>query len=378
MNKIIKIISSILAILGFIGFLAVGYYAKQENPTAIAQEFSKLKCAGPIIPNGDVTEDTIELLDVVFQEYQKVAMDVQIALGHAQSIWASLSQSEGVCDFSKCQPQMANNDPGKTSNVAPDFFLRLNAYIVKAQVGIRPPVCSPTEAVGDPCSLEGIEESISQLYNLRTSFAPRYEIIHNLFLTPSEKVTEDTRIKDMDYLGRQEEGVGDEITRQEEIYRKIEAVTVLTDICSSSNLERKLVKEGKLGDKTVKKCIDALHEGAYEMPQPWSEMCKVECSPGATDKCIECLGRCEGTSVLAKLNCRIYGTDATVIPTNKKNCSNGVDPSCCGNVCGSSSSYGNPACNECLSRGLPSDEFERFLCGGSHKNWICCSAVPLK
>jgi hypothetical protein len=267
---------------------------------------------------------------------------------------------------------MAENEPGKTSNIAPDFFLRLNAYIVKAQVGIRPPVCTPTEAVGDPCSLGDITENIEQLDNLKTSFAPRYEVIHNLFITESEDLTEDTRIKERDYLGRPKEDVGDKITRQEEIYRKIEAVTALTELCSLSNLERELVSEGKMGEKTVKRCIDALHSGAYEAPRPWSEMCENECSAGATNECVECLGKCEGTSMLAKLNCRIYGTDDT-----NPNCSNGADDSCCGNVCGSSSSYGSLTCNKCLSRGLPSDEFERFLCGGSHKNWICCKAVSI-
>lgn len=374
MLKTIKFVTSLFVLAGFIGFLTIGYYAKQENPTATAQEFGDLECSGPIVPNGDVSEDVIKLVNIVFKEYQKSAMNLKAAISHSQILWASLSQNNDVCDFSKCEPKVANNSQDRVGNSAPGFALTLNAYIVKGEVGIRPPFCNPGEAVGDPCFLGDIRSDIEQLKILTSGFSAGYETIHKTFSTVSEMVTEDTRIKANDYLNRPEEPVGKLITKQEEIRRKMEAVEGLLDLCTLSALEREMVEDGKMGERKVEKCINVLRSGQYKAPKPWSEACIDECSSGPTEWCTGCLGECEGTSVLAKLNCRIYSTKTGA--DTPKNCSNGKDPSCCGDVC--KDNYNSFKCDECLSRGLSGTDREAWLCGGHPHNWICCSAVPLE
>lgn len=370
-----KYLKLVFLLVGFVGFLALGHYSQVPEQPASAQEFSALTCNGPIIPNGQVAEDVVELVNVVFKEYQLASGYLGTVIEHAQGLLAALSQTEDVCDFSRCMPNMANSMPGQVSNVAPDFFLRLNAYLVKGEAGIRPGLCTPGECVGDPCAVGDIRSNIKEIKNLATAFPASYNIIHDTFSTPSQLVTEDTRIKANDYLERPEEAVGTPITKQEEIKRKIEAVEGLLELCSLSELERQMVKAGRMGNKKVEKCIDTLRDGTYEHPRPWSEACEVECSLGDTKECVDCLGNCQGTSILAKLNCRIYskktGADAS------ENCSNGKDPDCCGSVC--RDDYDSSECSECLCRGLGSqDECDAWICGGHHHNWICCSAAPLK
>jgi len=384
MSKITKTIYPLFLVVGFIGFLVVGYYTQEPSPTVVAQEYGTLRCNGPIVPNGSVSEDVIELLDTVYRAYQDTALDLQAAISHAQIIWASLNQTDDVCDFSKCRAEIANNSTDETVNIAPDFGLILNAYIVKAEVGIRPGICDPGPAVGDPCSIADIRANLEQLQMLNSSFLAGYMQIHNLFATENIPVTADTSIKKDDYLGRDKEdgpenadpskGDVDMLTPQEEVRRKIEVAEGLIDLCTLSELERKQFKAGKRGNKKLEKCIDALKNGTYEHPEPWSEACKGECSAGPTQTCVDCLGECKGTSILARMNCRIYSLSTG--PDFPENCSNGADPTCCGNVC--RDDYYSRECDQCLSKGLDEDEFESFLCGGSVKNWICCSAVPLE
>lgn len=374
MSKILKTISFLPLLAGFAGFLALGYYSQPPEEEVSAQEFGALTCNGPIIPNGQVAEDVVELMNVVFKEYQLASGNLRTIINQGQGLLAAVSQTEDVCDFSKCQPQMVNNRPGEVSNIAPNFFLQLNAYAIKGQVGIRPGLCSESECAGDPCAIGDIRSNIEAMANLVTSFSASYNNIHDTFSAKSQAVTEDTRIKANDYKNRQEEPIGAPITKQEEIKRKIEAVEGLIELCSLSELERQMVKAGKLGEKKLKKCIDALKDGAYEHPIPWSEACSQECSGGDTQRCVECLGSCQGTSILARLNCRIYsvktGADAP------KNCGNGKDPACCGNVC--KDNFDSPLCNECLCKGLTTEECNAWICGGHLHNWICCSAAPLK
>lgn len=373
MSKILKIISYLPLLVLFIGFLALGYYSKTPEQEAAAQEYGRITCNGPIIPNGQIAEDVVELVNIVFKEYQFASGYLGTIINYGQNLLAALSQSEDVCDFSRCQPNMANNRPGEVSNIASDFFLQLNAYTWKAQVGIRPGLCTPGECAGDPCAIGDIRSNIDGMDKLKSSFAVSYNTIHKTFKTKSEPVTEDTRIKANDYLNRDEEPVGTPITKQEEIRRNIEAAEGLLELCSLSELERKMVKAGKMGHKKVRKCVDALRDGTYEHPEPWSEACEDECSAGPTEWCISCLSECRGTSILAKLNCRIYGTETSaLVPSH---CSNGADDSCCGTVC--RDGFDSPFCDECLSRGLVGYEREAWLCGGHLHNWICCSAVPI-
>lgn len=394
MSKILKTFSILPLLVLFIGFLILGYYSKVPEQEVLAQEYGRLTCNGPIIPNGQIAEDVVRLINVVFKEYQFASSYLGTVINYGQNLLAAISQSDDVCDFSRCQPNMANNMPGEVSNVAPDFILELNAYIVKGRVGIRPGICAPGECIGDPCAIGDIRSSVKGMYNLRSTFAASYNIIHNTFEKKSQAVTEDTRIKENDYLRRDKpdgpepskvenadpaQGPVDMITKKEDISRRIEAVEGLLELCSLSELEREMIRAGKMGHKTVRKCIDALKDGSYEYPEPWSEACEDLCSAGPTEWCIDCLSKCGGTSILAKLNCRIYGTEDSIeVPENSKNCSNGADDSCCGDECGGGYfDYFSPDCDECLSKGLTGDEKEAWLCGGHLHNWICCSAVPL-
>lgn len=387
MSKILKTISFLPLLVGFVGFLTLGYYSKTPEQEAAAQEYGQLTCNGPIIPNGQIAEDVVRLVNIVFKEYQFASGYLGTIINYGQNLLAGLSQTEDVCDFSICQPNMANNMPGEVSNIAPDFILELNAYIIKGQVGIRPGLCTPGECAGDPCAIGDIRSNTDGMYNLKSSFAASYKTIHDTFETKSQPVTEDTRIKADDYLGRDKppyrdgpenadpaQGPVDMITKQEEIKRKIEAVEGLLELCSLSELEREMVRAGRMGHKTVRKCIDALLDGTYEHPEPWSEACEIECSGGDTRECIDCLGNCQGTSILAKLNCRIYSTKTGA--DAPKNCSNGKDSECCGGLC--RDNYDSPACSECLCKGLDSkEECNAWMCGGHFHNWICCSAEPL-
>jgi len=384
MSKILKTISILPLLALFIGFLTLGYYSKPPEQEVAAQEYSLLTCNGPIIPNGQVAEDVIELVNVVFKEYQDASGYLGTIISFGQSLLADLTptgDAKNVCDFSVCKPTIANNMPGEVSNIAPTFSLTLNAYIVKGKVGVRPGICNAGECSGDPCAINGIRSNINGMYSLKGTFAASYNIIHDTFEIPSEPVTEDNRIKANDYLKRTEEVLGEglKLTKQEDIRRRIEAAEGLLELCSLSELEREMVRAGKMGHKTVKRCTEALEDGSYEYPEPWSEMCEAECSVGSTEWCIACLSECEGTSILAKLNCRIYGIkDEMEVPANSKNCSNGADDSCCGKECGGGYfDYFSTDCDECLSKGLTGHEREAWLCGGHPHNWICCSAVPV-
>lgn len=373
MPKILKNIFLMFLLMGFIGFLTLGYYSKEPDEVVLAQEFGALECNGPIVPNGAVSEEIIRLVNVVFKQYQLSAGYLQSAINHAQGLIVALTQTENVCDFSKCGAEMTNNKPGEVSNVAPDFSLMLNAYVVKGEVGIRPGLCTDREGVGDPCSIKDIRSSVEHLDFLTSAFKGSYGEIHRVFSTKSESATEDTRIKANDYLERTEESVGELMTKQEEIKRKLEAVEGLIELCSLSELERKMAEQGRMGERKLKKCIDALRDGTYEHPEPWSEACENECSVGPSEECIECLGECEGTSILSKLNCRIYSEKTGA--NTPENCSNGEDASCCGSVC--KDDYDSPACDDCLCAGLSREECNAWLCGGHFHNWICCSAVPI-
>lgn len=378
-SKTIKLISSLFLLAGFAGFLAVGYYAKQENLEVTAQEFGPIECNGPIVPNGEIPDDVIKLVNVVFKQYQLSAGYLNSVIGYTQALLASLSQTESVCDFALCTPEMANNMPGEVSNVAPGFSLTLNAYVVKGELGIRPGICTPGEGEGDPCALGDIRANVKGLDTYKSAFSGAYQNINDTFSLKETPVTEDTRIKANDYRGRPEENADSALgpvallTRQEEIRRKIETAEALIELCSLTALERKMFEQGKMGKRKLEKCIDALRDKTYKHPKPWSEACEIECSAGASQECVNCLGRCEGTSVLAKLNCRIYSRAAG--PDFPKNCSNGADDSCCGNVC--REGYDTPECDECLSRGLTKEQSQAWLCGGHLHNWLCCSAVAL-
>jgi len=360
-----KIIIGLL-IVGFV-FLSVYGYLNKEEKEISAEEVGSWTCSF-IVPVASPIEESSELMNFVFKEYQNNASRyLDSVVEHALGIVDALSQGQdGIpCDFSKCQAEVAEAEPGRVSNVAPDFTIEFDAYVWKGSLSARPAFCSPGECVGDPCSLSNIRAQKEELAKLKAAFVESYTRINDLFSTP---------IVPVDYFTRQEgenadseEGPVTLITRQEAVKRIALWAYRELEFCSLSTRERELVKAGKLGDRKVLRCKDALEQGIYKRPKPWSEKCEEECKAGLTEECAACLKECKGSSFLANLNCKMYREE------DHSKC--GESQKCCGQFCKQGFS---PECRECMCEGLTDIACTDLVCAGSGDNYMCCHQGTLE
>lgn len=332
----------------FVVFLTLGYFQKLKQP-AVAEAFGGLVCDA-IIPIGEVPEDIKGLMDIVYQNYQANVEDVKAAVGSLTEIVALLTENPEVCHFDRCYPEVVDTGP--------DFALKFNALVKSGEiVGAHLPICTPKAALGQPCPV--IDElAITHFKELEGSLRASAKEIEELFSEKTELVTEETAQEgETPYVTK--------LTRLEAVQRNIDLVdrwlnpsSVIN--CALSERERDLIKAGKLPEmlKEPMRCKDALEQGLYKRPTPWSEKCQDECGAGLSDDCVKCLAKCEGISAIAKLNCKMYSDQSEQ----------------CGNVCKKGFS---PDCTNCLCEGLSDKECTTLLCGSAN-NWLCCHALPLE
>ncbi|MCL5010772.1 MAG: hypothetical protein M1127_00985 [Patescibacteria group bacterium] len=379
----IRITPAVSVIIVLAGLLLFGFYQKDLKKPAYAKLFGGPLCDMPIPTSASLMESN-KLRDEVLAPYQNAVDIIDDASAKIQGILSALDSNEKAtgkaCDFSKCNPQAAFEEngasPGQTTNIGPQFSLKIEAYIARAEAGIRPPFCVAGQCEGDPCSLSQIQTSITGLKgnqlpgnNAQAVRGALEKIqgeriaLHDAFSKPTEQVTEDTRVKAGDAFGRPEEGEGQLITKQEMVVRQADWAASMVNLCSLTYLEQKRAEAGKYGFRFPMRCQEAIDQGIY-WPKPWSEKCQKQCYQGSGEECAVCLGKCEGNSVLANINCKIFSSGQ-----NEK-CAPNPNSQCCGEQC--SEGIGSKECQQCLCQGLTKEQCRDWLCAGSKNNFVCC------
>ena len=347
MRKIFKIFIGFLTGLLALILLVSALLSNKNNPVS-AQEFSasRLVCDEPI-PIGEATDLVSEILNTVYKELRDSQDYLDFAISHTEEMVAELYvYPETICDFSKCNPRVADTGPSI------DFYITIPFWEDKKITGFCTPLCKPLECGGEPCpdlsdNLESIELAKGQINSSQ-------EIINKIFTEESFLVTEDIR----------EEADGTHITKFEAAQRKLKLAREWLHstaeegkrTCSLSTLERKKVAAGELGDRFPMRCSDALEQELY-WPRAWSENCQNDCKEGPTKDCKDCLSLNPGlgASFLAQVNYKIYGVCGSY-------CQDEFTPECVTRLCADFSSE-----EECIA----------WICGGSVFNWVCCHESPL-
>lgn len=388
MMKIWKIILIAVVVVGFIGFLAVGYWYKTEGP-AMAVDYNantEIVCEEPI-PVGIAIDTTVNFLDKIYQLYQ--GDEVKTASKAVDALMTAIASKDGkICDF---------NDPKKgcqaqVGTAGPDATVQLTSGIgVEALIGTEPihytyevPSCKFKEATGNPCPdlssyvgeqtpAEWAENpELLSLDGLAESLTAQADNIHGLFSVADTPVPYG--------LAKSGEDVGETmITKVDLVKRYIADIdSWLTpspqkNTCALSELDRIRISQGKMGDKFPLQCMDALSKEMYT-PKAWSEKCQDECET-FSQECKNCLAKCEGKSVYASLNCKIYSTGSNKLCTPPVVVSGPASQQCCGQFCADGF---NTQCKECLCQDLTQEQCLDWICGGSKANWVCCHEEPIK
>ena len=345
MRKVFKIFLSSLTGVLFLTLLILAFLSNQKNPVS-AQEFTltQITCDEPI-PIGEAADLVSEILNTVYKELKDSQDYIDFAVSHTKEMIAELYvYPETICDFSKCYPRVVNLGPGVTLEI--DYF-----WDTKEITGLCVPLCKALECAGDPCP--DLKDHLETIKAAKGQINSSQEIINEIFTKKDFPVTEEIR----------KEGDGAYITKYEAANRKLRlarewlhsSAEIEKRSCSLSALEREKVEAGELGDRYPMRCVDSLEQRLY-WPRAWSESCQDECTEKVpTDKCKICLVKCEGTSALAKINCKIYRD--------------------CGNKC---QREFTPECKQCLCEGMSEKECVAWICGGSTSNWVCCHEAPLE
>lgn len=376
MRKVFKIFIGFLIGFVFVTLLVSAFLSNKEKPVS-AQEFSatRLVCDEPI-PIGEAAELVSEILNTVYKEFRDSQDYLDFAVSHTKEMAAELYvYPETICDFSKCYPRVTNLGPSVTFEI--DYF-----YDTKKISGLCVPLCKALECAGDPCPdlkdhLETTKAAIGQINSSK-------EIINKIF---KDRPDNETMVPVTEDIRKEGEPVGKKITKFEAAKRKLKlarewlhsAAEEGKRTCVLTDLERKKVEAGELGDRYQMRCTDALEDGVY-WPRAWSENCQDDCTEKVpTDKCKTCLAECEGTSALAEINCKIYGTC-------KSYCQEELTQECIDCLCCKKLSVptaiipyggvvvGEITCQESLSE----QECTAWICGGSTFNWVCCHESPLE
>ncbi|MDD5433156.1 MAG: hypothetical protein PHE77_00635 [Candidatus Pacebacteria bacterium] len=417
-----KIISIILVCAGFAGFLFYGYWFK-ANRDLSAQEFipgqSEVICEEPI-PVGNAIDTTVDFLDEIYQLYQ--GDTIKSASKQMDALVTALNQDNQVCNFDKCTAQVESGGPDATIEAKPLPGLPGKSYTYSV------PLCKLKEATGNPCpdiaQFIGTGKDTS-LADLANKLVTQADNVHALFEGKTAVVP----------LGLEQAGEvpgQTAISKADLVKRYIDSVerdwftpSPLKNTCALSELDRQRIAQGKMGQKYPMQCLDALSKDMYT-PKAWSEECKSECET-FSEKCKQCLAKCEGTSVYATLNCKIYSTgnqpagdskcyecvndpvkgtvcDAQACKDWGEGCTwgkqfsvsvndtcyqkqeglgendkcatfKGQSKKCCGQYCADGL---NTQCKECLCEGLNQEQCLAWICGGSTSNWVCCHEEPIQ
>lgn len=388
-NSKFKIILIVVACLGFIGFLCLGYWYKTEGP-AMAIDYNtntEIICEEPI-PVGIAIDITVNFLDRIYQLYQGDM--VKTASKQIDDLMGEIGGKETdgmICDFNtECKAQVGTGGPDMTigARLLPGVPGAIDyTYTV--------PACKLKEATGNPCPnlspfvkdapqtldqwLNQTDPDILSLDGLAKSLEAQAQNIHDLFsvqnatvpygLAEKGEVVGETKISEVELVRRYIKDVENWVTPNPQ-----------KNTCALSELDRKRIEQGKMGDKFPMQCMDALAKNMYT-PKAWSEECQDECET-FTQECKNCLAKCNGKSVYASLNCKIYSQKET-----DDKCAFIEDQSkkCCGKFCADGL---NAQCKECLCAGtdplkpLSQEQCLDWICGGSKANWVCCHEEPIQ
>lgn len=359
----------IISLVAIFAVVLLVFGLSQKRAPVVAQEQGKWTCSF-VAPVGAPLKKSSALVNEVYKEYNKAAGYLTTAITSAQGALASISENDNVCDFTKCYAERDNSN-----NISPDFKLGITSGIGIGGLSIpslipidfdlvtaRAPLCAKRDCLGDPCSLDVLRRNLAELESLRLSFEKSYTNISDLFSKKTEAITYD--------LAEKESEIGLNVTKKEAVERSILWAENELNFCALTDRERELVKAGKLGDRKLMRCVDAVQQGLYERPKIWSEKCDKECKSGTEQglkECVECLQKCEGTSLLAQLNCKMLRPEdgPACLPNGK----------CCGEHCANGF---DEECSACLCDGLSEKQCYELVCGGSVDNYMCCHQGSLE
>lgn len=428
MTKFWKLFFSSFIVLIFVGFLAWGFYQNNRDQ-AMAQDFmgeTQIICEEPI-PVGLAIDQAISFLNDIYETYQ--GDTIKTAKDQVNDLVAIVNANGNgnVCDFNECKAQVATGGPKASIEVKALPFLP-----GKAEYGYTVPTCNIKEGVGNPCpSLGGFLKKgptnpvvLEDFQNILISQADN---IHLLFEGKNQDIPAN--------LAQDGEVAGiTKTSKADLVYRYVDSVekdwftpNPQSNTCALSELEKTRIKQGLMGEKYPLSCLSALAQGIYS-PKPWSEVCQKECADNKlSDDCRACLARCDGESVYATLNCKMYsaGNKASE-PQRCSECKNeetgvcdadecnsgnwgadcvwgkqysvsaantcyqkikeagtsdkcstmkGQSKRCCGDKCANGV---NSECYECLCDGLTKEQCLDWVCGGSKSNWVCCHEEPIQ
>lgn len=368
MRKKLKILIIIPTItIGFVLFL---YF---KNPFKVKAE-SPIVCTEPI-PIGVTIEKTQNLLDELYQKFEKLRDFLDIQVSVATQIVGEITNptdSNEVCDFSKCVPPPLVrledvSETGLGRNESPELEIAITTGVPGVDVSLAKGtfcvgICASRSCLENPCPdltkyqqlIKKIPQETEDLYNevKELLLSKKYPITSEI--KKEKEVIAENQLNLLEYLKRYLELSRDWLTISGPAGEKIS--------CVMTELERKKFEAGKGEWRGPRKCLTALEEGNY-WPRAWSENCKRECQKWGipSQECKECLAKCEGSSFLAKINCKIYSD-------SKKGG--------CQSYCWENPFSGE--CLECICKGLSPRECQAYLCGGSVLNWVCCSEAPLE
>ncbi len=383
-----RIILIIVVCLGFVGFLSLSYWYKTEGP-ARAVDYNtdtEIICEEPI-PVGIAIDATIDFLDDVYQRYQ--GETVKNASEQVDKLMGVIAGNDGkVCDFNKeCKAQVGTGGPDMT--VGAKFLPGVPGAI---DYTYTVPTCKLKEATGNPCPdlspyvkdapqtpidwLNQANPEALTLEELAKSLTAQADNVHSLFAGKTAVIPAG--------LEQSGENVGDSISKVDLVKRYIDNVDKFwltpnpqKNTCALSELDRKRIEQGKMGDKFPLQCMDALAKNMYA-PKAWSEECQDECET-FNQKCKDCLAECNGGSVYASLNCKIYSQKETY---DKCAFIEGQSKKCCGKFCADGF---NTQCKECLCASadpanpqISQEKCLDWICGGSKANWVCCHEEPIQ
>lgn len=344
MLKYHKILICLLAITLIPILLVFAFLTNKKTPVSAQVG---LVCDEPI-PTAESLEQSLELMADTYRELQNLRDYLTFALEELQSEVSDLYQDpEEVCDFSVCRPQVIDTAPALKLKVS--YFFGVST-LAEAHI----PLCTPKECLGNPCP--DLNDHLEVLEGMKSGIEGSYEIIRDIFTQETVPITMDIK--------KETEELGDFIRKPELVRRKLElsrewlhpTAEAQKRSCALSELERKKVDAGEIGERYPMRCTDALSQGLY-WPRVWSENCENDCNEGPTEECKACLGQDPGllASVLAKINFKIYGI--------------------CGTFCQEELSL---ECLNCLCADLSEKECTAWLCGGNYNNYVCCHETPLE
>ena len=429
MTKFLKLFFASLVVLAFFGFLAFGLYQKNQQQ-AIAQNLlgeTRVICEEPI-PVGIAIDEGLRFLNIIYQALQ--GSTIASSRDQVNNLIATVNANGNgqVCDFDKkCASNVGEAGPRVT------FETRVLPLLPGSlEYSYNVPSCYLGEGVGEPCPSLGdyLTQSNTNpitLEGFKDALNSEAENIHLLFEGENEDIPAG--------LEKPGEVVGVSKTNKADlVFRLVNSVekdwltpTPSGNSCVSSELDKERIKQGLMGEKYPLSCLSALAQGIYS-PKPWSETCQKECADNKlSDECRACLAECEGDSVFATLNCKMYSTgnkpaviqeclecknpETGVCDSYECNSGNwgadcvwgkqfavsvesscyqkvkesgkndkcstiaGQSKKCCGNECINGV---NSECYKCLCDGLTQEQCLDWVCGGSKSNWVCCHEEPIQ